>query len=239
MGLCLAGTDLRPADRIGRPGFAPVQRAVRERRPEYPHRRHDAEPEVRVDGGEPGGHEVDQEAERDAASGGGDQVGRHARSQQSALRPKRQHEDVPSAAGSKHRHAVGHDRAPARRGVQVLADQRRRVRQRHDRHHQESVGEHEEAVDPLHERQPRMVVDPHDQDRGEAEGEREVGRPLIEDRGDQVLRGHDLDDRDAEVEGQDRHRDRDDGVAERLQPGGLGSPGRGPSRDVVHIAPGA
>jgi hypothetical protein len=77
-----------------------------------------------------------------------------------------------------------------------------------DRHQQQAVAEHEQAVDPF-EGQAGMVVDPQDQDRGEAEDEREVGRPLMQDDADEVA-GRDLVELwNRQIQGQDRDRDRD------------------------------
>jgi hypothetical protein len=60
-----------------------------------------------------------------------------------------------------------------------------------------------------------MVVDPHDEDRREAEDEREVGRPLMQDGADQAA-GRRSDLWNTQIQGQDRDRDREDPVAERL-----------------------
>jgi hypothetical protein len=59
------------------------------------------------------------------------------------------------------------------------------------------------------------VLQPDDSDRHEAREVREKRRPLVEDGAEQVIAGIG---RDAELEDEERDRDREDAVAERLQP---------------------
>jgi hypothetical protein len=79
-----------------------------------------------------------------------------------------------------------------------------------------------------------MVVDPHDQDRGEAEDEREVGRPLMQDGGDEVAGRDLLELRNTQIKRQNRDCDRDDPVAERLETGRFVPPGCG-SGDFIAL----
>ena len=61
----------------------------------------------------------------------------------------------------------------------------------------------------------------------------------MKDGGDELGRGELLELRDAQVQGEDRDRDRDDPVTERLESGGFGSAGYGSGRGFAHDASGA
>ena len=93
---------------------------------------------------------------------------------------------------------------------------------RHKRHpeQEEAIEEQQQGVRPPDHREQPMVIDPHDGDLCEARHVGEVGRPLIEERLEQLaIFSHIV--RDLQVEHQQGHRDREHAIAEGLDAGGL------------------
>ena len=97
--------------------------------------------------------------------------------------------------------------------AQVLGDERRRERHERDPHQQQQVDQVERPIDPREAVELGVVVEPDDPDCEKAREEREVRRPKLgECMPEAVLSrvGH------LELEDQQRDRDREDAVAERL-----------------------
>jgi hypothetical protein len=100
--------------------------------------------------------------------------------------------------------------------VQVLGDELRRERQERDGQQQQQVEEEQRAVGARHRLHAVVVVDPDDPDREEARRVRQVRRPEVEQRVAEAAprRGG-----DADLEHEQRRGDREDAVAESLEPG--------------------
>ena len=108
-------------------------------------------------------------------------------------------------------------RVPGR--ANELRHKRRRVRDERDRHQEQDVQEEEEAVDANDVPEERVVVDPDDPDRYEADDVARVRGPLVEE---DVSEGLTLGQvRPLEEQHEQRDRDREDAVAERLEAGRL------------------
>jgi len=96
---------------------------------------------------------------------------------------------------------------------EVVRDQGRGERYGHDAHEQQQVQDQERPVHPGHVGKDRVVVHPHDPDREEADHVGEILRPRRQQLGgDRAVPGQ------AQAEHEQRYRDREYAVAERLDP---------------------
>ena len=114
------------------------------------------------------------------------------------------------------RQPVEDDRDPLRLAfADVLRDELRRERQERDQQQHDEVEPVERRVRRPQRARDRRVLQPDHADRQEARQEGQERRPLVEDRAQQVLRRVAV---DAQLEHEQRRRDREDAVAERLEP---------------------
>src|SRR3954469_4144383 len=100
--------------------------------------------------------------------------------------------------------------------AQVLRQQRRRPRQHRDQHEQQQIADQHGVVDDLNAPQHRVVVDPDHADGQERHDIGRVARPLLPQLVRERARRLRL--RHPQLEHQQRDRDRDDAVGERLEP---------------------
>ena len=99
--------------------------------------------------------------------------------------------------------------------AKVLRDQRGRKRHNGDAHQQQPVEEQQPRIRSTHEGEDAVMVHPHDQDRHEAAGKRDVGGPLREERAGQRPPVRQVS-RHFQIQDEQGDRDREHAVAERL-----------------------
>jgi hypothetical protein len=117
--------------------------------------------------------------------------------------------------------AEGSGGASQRRIAQVLGDHGVGERDDRDRHQAQDVQDEEGVIDPPQQEEEAMVVDPIGADDEEGDGVGDVGRPLVDERIDQIGGLGRIHDRHRDLEDEKGDGDGEDSVDQRFQsPGG-------------------